>query len=71
MESGQRHQWEGCFPQRDTRVQPSTIGQTGKRNILVLFPVTMGSVFSHHSKALEIKLKLSFVRLFCNFASYL
>lgn len=61
MESGQRHQWEGRFPQQDTRVQPSTTGQTGKRNILVMFPSIMGSIFPHHSKMLEIKLKLSFV----------
>lgn len=69
MESGHRHQWEGHFTQQDTRVQPGTTRQTAKRNILVLFPSIMGSIFSYHSKMLEIKLKLSFVRLICNFAS--
>lgn len=68
MESGQRHRWEGHFPQQDTRVQAGTIGQTAKRNILALFPSIMGSIFSYHLKILEIKLKLSFVRLSCNFA---
>lgn len=58
MQLGQRHQWEGHFPQQDTRVQPGTTGQAAKRNILALFPSIMGSIFSYHSKMLEIKLKL-------------
>lgn len=67
MESGQRHQ--SIFLSKIPGYNQVHLGQQQKRNSLAQFPNITGSIFSYHLKMLEIKLKLSFVRLICNFAS--